>query len=91
MELTIRIQDPSGAVGRDVTVRAEEEHRVGDLLGVLVDVMEWPRATFEGAELAYEVRRMGDARALDHGTLIASLGLVRGDALVLGPVPAGER
>lgn len=89
MELTIRIQDPSGAVGRDVTVRAEDGHLVADLLDVLVDVMEWPRATFAGTELVYEVRRMGDARPLDHGTPIVSLGLGRGDALVLGPVASG--
>ena len=88
MELTIRIQDPSGAVARDVTIRAEDAHRVADLLGVLVDVMEWPRATFDGAELSYVVRRMGEGLALDHSTPITALGLVRGDALILGPVAA---
>lgn len=89
MELTIRILDPSGAVARDVTVRADDAHRVADLLPVLVDVMEWPRTAFDGRAIPYELRRQGEARAIAHATPIASLALQRGAALVLGPAAAG--
>jgi hypothetical protein len=88
MELTIRILDPSATVARDVTVRADDSHRIADLLPVLVDVMEWPRTAFDGRPIPYELRRQGDPRALDHATPVAALALPRGGTLILGPTTA---
>lgn len=85
MELAIRVQDPSGTVVRDVQVRADEASTVHDLVEVLVDVMEWPRETVAGGQVVYEARLLGTPDPLKEAATIASIGLVRGDALILGP------
>lgn len=85
MELAIRVQDPSGTVVRDVQVRADETNTVHDLVEVLVDVMDWPRETVAGGHVVYEARLLGTPDPLKATATIASIGLVRGDALILGP------
>ena len=85
MELAIRVQDPSGTVVRDVQVRADEANTVHDLVEVLVDVMEWPRQTVAGGQVVYEARLLGTPEPLKATSTIASFGLVRRDALILGP------
>jgi hypothetical protein len=86
MELAIRIQDPSGTVARDVVVRAEETNVVRDLVNALVDVMGWPRETLVGDAMQYRIRKLGSLEAVDDRASVAQLGMVDGDALILGPV-----
>jgi hypothetical protein len=85
MEVAVRVQDPSGAVTKDVVLRAQDANTVRDLVGVLVDVMEWPRETLSGDPLVYRVRRAGQAEPLDEELTVVSVGLAQGEALVLGP------
>jgi hypothetical protein len=88
MEVALRVQDPSGTVKRDVVLRAQDANTVRDLVGVLVDVMEWPRETLGGEPVVYRVRRLGDAEPLEEELTVVALGLAQGDALVLGPEPS---
>jgi len=85
MEIAVRVQDPSGTVRRDVVLRAQDANTVRDLVGVLVDVMEWPRETLSGEPVVYRLRRLGDAEPLDEELTVVSLKLAQGNALVLGP------
>ncbi len=88
MEVALRVQDPSGSVTRDVVVQSQEANTVGDLVEVLVDVLEWPREGFAGEPLSYSVRRLGAAAALDRQALVAGLGLKQGEAIIIGPSPS---
>jgi hypothetical protein len=85
MEIAIRVQDPSGTVARDVVVRAEDTNVVRDLVDALVDVIGWPRETLGGEALQYKIRKLGSLDAVDDASSVAELGMVDGDALILGP------
>ncbi len=84
-EIAIRIQDPSATVARDIVVSAQDTNVVRDLVDALVDVMEWPRETFDGDSVSYRLRKLGRADALDEDAAVAQLDIARGDGLVLGP------
>ena len=85
MDVSLRIQDPSGTVVRDVHLRAEETHNVRDLVEALVAVLEWPRDSLAGDLIVYYLRRLGTERVLDSTVHVAALGLAQGETLVLGP------
>ena len=85
MDVSVRIQDPSGNVSRDVRVHSEDSHRVADLVEAFVAVMEWPRDTLSGDLIVYRLRRLGSERAFDDDAQVSSLGLAQGETLVLGP------
>lgn len=86
MELTLRIHDPSGSVSRDVRLQAQDGSTVFDLVDALVELFAWPRETMHGEPLSYAARLLGSEDALTSATLVSSLALVHGDALVVGPV-----
>lgn len=85
MDVSLRVQDPSGSVIRDVHMHSEDGHRVVDLVEALVAVMEWPRDTLSGDQVVYRLRRLGSERAFDDGASVSSLALIQGETLVLGP------
>jgi hypothetical protein len=85
VDVSVRVQDPSGSVIRDVHVHSEDGHRVVDLVEALIAVMEWPRDTFGGDQLHYRLRRLGSERPFEEGAAVSSLALVQGETLVLGP------
>jgi hypothetical protein len=85
LDVSLRIQDPSGTVVRDVHLRAEETHNVRDLIEALVGVLEWPRDSLAGELIVYYLRRLGTDRVLDSSLLVTALGLAQGETLVLGP------
>lgn len=86
MELNLRIHDPSGSVSRDVRLNLQDASTVGDMVDAVVELFGWPREMMDGEPLAYAARRLGDERSLDATDTVGALGLVHGDALVLGPV-----
>lgn len=86
MELTLRIHDPSGSVSRDVRLKTHEASTVVELIDALVDLFGWPRETIDGEPLGYAARQLGRPETLPESANVRSLGLVHGDALVLGPV-----
>jgi hypothetical protein len=86
MDVAIRIQDPSGSVVRDVSVRSEDVHTVADLVDATVDLLGWPRETLAGGVLRYGARRLHAREPLDDGTPLTSLAIVDGDALIVGCV-----
>lgn len=85
MEVQVRVQDPSAAIKRDVSLELRDGAVVGDMVEALVKLFEWPRRTMSGEPLTYQVGREAPAGLLDVRTAIASLGLSRGDILILGP------
>ena len=84
MERALRIQDPSGTVARDVVVSAAETNVVRDLVDALVEVRGWPRETLAGEALHYRIRKLGSLDMIDDSSPVAQLGMVDGDALILG-------
>jgi len=86
MDVTLRIHDPSGSVRRDVRLELQETGTVNELVDSIVELFGWPRETMDGEPVSYGVRRLGEQGMLDERTQVASLGLVHGDAVVLGPV-----
>lgn len=86
MELTLRVHDPSGSVSRDVRVQLSDESTVLELVDALVELFGWPRETMDGEPLTYAARRVGQPEALASEGAVATVRLVHGDALVLGPL-----
>jgi hypothetical protein len=85
VDVSVRVQDPSGNVTRDVHMHSEDSHRVVDLVDALVAVMEWPRDTLAGEPLVYHLRRLGSERPFDSLAPVSTLGLIQGETLILGP------
>jgi len=85
VDVSVRVQDPSGSVIRDVHLHTEDGHRVGELIDALVAVMEWPRDTLSGDQLVYLLRRLGSESVFDAAGAVSTLSLVQGETLVLGP------
>jgi hypothetical protein len=85
LDVSVRVQDPSGGVVRDVHLHSEDTHRVVDIVEALVAVMEWPRDTLSGDQIVYLLRRLGSDRPFDSLAPVSTLGLVQGETVVLGP------
>jgi hypothetical protein len=85
VEVSLRIQDPSGSVVRDVHVRTDGVHHVSEVTDALVAVMEWPRESMHGEPVVYQLRRLGNEAAIHPTVSVDELALVQGETLILGP------
>jgi hypothetical protein len=91
MEVQLRVQDPSASVKKDVSIELRDGAVVGDLAEALVKLFEWPRRTASGEAITHQVSRENSPAPIDPKATVASLGLQRGDLLILGPVLSPSR
>lgn len=90
MNLTLRIHDPSGSVRRDVRLTTPDGASVFDMTDALIELFGWPRETMDGDAVTYGLRRLGERETLDAALDLSAVGLMHGDALVLGPIRDDE-
>lgn len=86
MEVAIRVEQPGGKVVGDAVIDAEPSNSVADLIDALVDLFGWPRHTFDGGPITYQLR-LADGRMEPLGARVPlqQLRLQHGSRLILAP------
>jgi hypothetical protein len=95
LNINVTVRDVALNISRDITIAVDDQLPVGELTSLLIQKLAWPQKDIEGQAVLYALclQRGTDLARLPADAPVASVGILNGSVLVIGPVstPMSER